>query len=157
MMRVLTKLVRGYRLAGPRSAYALEMLRESVREVDRERTLVRTFDGPRPVIVVLCGSTRFGTEFQAANLRETMAGRIVLTVGCDLHSDDELWSDKPAAEVEQLKTGLDELHKRKVDLADEVLILNLGGYIGASTRSELEYARARHKTIRYLEPVCASA
>jgi cell division protein FtsB len=50
------------------------------------------------------------------------------------------------------KQRLDELHKRKIDLADEVLILNVGGYIGESTKSELEYARANGKTIRFLEP-----
>ena len=46
---------------------------------------------------------------------------------------------------------LDELHKRKIDLADEILVLNVGGYIGESTRSEIEYAKAHNKTIRYLE------
>jgi hypothetical protein len=105
----------------------------------------------RPTIVCLCGSTRFGGAFREANLRETVAGRIVLSIGCDLRSDHELWDGLPADELEALKDRLDELHKRKIDLADEVLILNVGGYIGSSTRSELEYALARGKTVRYLE------
>lgn len=115
--------------------------------------LVRDFRGGRPLIVVLCGSTRFGPAFQEANLRETMAGRIVLSIGCDLRSDHELWSDKTDDQIEAIKANLDELHKRKIDLADEVLILNMDGYIGDSTRSELAYARSLDKPVRFLESI----
>jgi hypothetical protein len=99
----------------------------------------------RPTIVCLCGSTRFGEAFRSANLGETLAGRIVLSIGCDTRSDDALGLDP------EVKPFLDELHLRKVDLADEVLILNAGGHIGESTRRELGYARAKGKTIRFLE------
>ena len=99
----------------------------------------------RPTIVCLCGSTRFGDAFRAANLRETLAGRIVLSIGCDFKSDDAL--DLTDAD----KVRLDELHKRKIDLADEVLILNVGQYIGQSTNSELAYAMAHGKRVRFLE------
>jgi hypothetical protein len=113
----------------------------------------------RPIIVCLCGSTRFYEVFQSANYQETMAGRIVLSVG--------LYRPSPESEAERVryehhgenigctpeqKVALDELHKRKIDLADEVLILNVGGYIGESTRSELGYARAHGKRVRFLEP-----
>ena len=97
-----------------------------------------------PRVVCLCGSTRFGDAFRAANLRETLAGRIVLTIGCDFKSDDALGLD--AGDKERL----DELHLRKIDLSDEVLILNVGGYIGDSTRRELEYAKAAGKRVRFL-------
>jgi hypothetical protein len=108
----------------------------------------------KPRIVCLCGSTRFMEAFQAANLDETISGRIVLSVGCNTKSDADL------ARLGQLtpetKAALDELHKRKIDLADEVLVLNVGGYVGASTRGEIEYARAHGKPIRWLEaPECA--
>jgi hypothetical protein len=73
----------------------------------------------RPLIVVLCGSTRFKEEFIAANFRETMAGKIVLSVGLYGHADKEVYNP-----TEEEKVKLDELHKRKIDLADEVLILN---------------------------------
>ena len=96
----------------------------------------------------MCGSTRFGEAFREANLRETIAGRIVLSVGCDTSSDDEL----RRFGVTFVKQQLDDLHLRKIDLADEVLILNVGGYIGESTRRELEHARALGKPIRLLEP-----
>lgn len=107
----------------------------------------------RPVVVCLCGSTRFGEAFRAANLRETLAGRIVLTIGCDMRSDAEIFSDLPAEELVRIKADLDALHLRKIELADEVLVLNVGGYIGQSTRAELAYARQLGKRVRFLEAV----
>lgn len=104
-----------------------------------------------PKIVCLCGSTRFGKEFDNANYRETMAGNIVLTIGCNMKSDTELFGHLSEVELKEIKTKLDELHKRKIDLADEVLILNVGNYIGESTQSELYYAHDKHKVIRFLQ------
>jgi hypothetical protein len=106
-----------------------------------------------PPVVCLCGSTRFHDEFRRANLRLTIAGQIVLSIGCDTKSDADLTAaarlgNDPAA----VKTRLDELHKRKIDLADYVLVLNVGGYIGDSTRSEIGYARTLGKPVRYLQP-----
>lgn len=99
-----------------------------------------------PKQVVLCGSTRFMQAFQEANLRETLAGNIVLSVGCDTKSDEGLQL------TEQDKFNLDLLHLCKIDKADEVFILNVGGYIGTSTRRELWYAAMSYKPIRFLEP-----
>lgn len=107
---------------------------------------------PRPRIVCLCGSTRFFEEFQEASLRETLAGKIVLSIGCNLRSDRQEWSNSDVAEREAIKVKLDELHKRKIDLCDEVLVLNVDGYIGDSTRSEIAYANAHSKTVRWLNP-----
>lgn len=98
-----------------------------------------------PTIVCLCGSTRFSNAFRQANLRETLAGKIVLSIGCDFKSDDALGL------TEEDKARMDELHLRKIDLADEVLILNVGGYIGESTGRELKYAESRGKRVRFLE------
>lgn len=100
----------------------------------------------RPVIVCLCGSTRFQQAFADANCQETMAGRIVLSVGVFVHGQD-------VSITPEQKVMLDELHKRKIDLADEVLVINVGGYVGESTRGEIEYAKRRGKTVRFLEPV----
>lgn len=102
----------------------------------------------RPKIVCLCGSTRFMEAFQEANLRESIAGRIVLSIGCTTKSDTELLMLGQL--TPEAKASFDELHKRKIDLADEILVLNVGGYIGESTRSEIEYAKAHNKPIRYL-------
>jgi hypothetical protein len=99
----------------------------------------------RPVIVCLCGSTRFSQAFQQANLRETLNGNIVLTIGCDTKSDEAL--QLPS----ETKQRLDELHLRKIDLADEILVLNVGGYIGQSIRREIGYARKLGKRVRWWE------
>jgi hypothetical protein len=102
-------------------------------------------NGERPVIVCLCGSTRFSQAFQEANFRETLAGRIVLTIGCDTKSDEGLRLS------EQDKERLDQLHLHKVELADEVLVLNVGGYIGMSTSREIAHAWRAGKRVRWLE------
>jgi hypothetical protein len=103
-----------------------------------------------PIVVCLCGSTRFYEAFQKANYEETMAGKIVLSVGFYPHATQHTESEGCTPEQ---KIALDVLHKQKIDLAHEVLILNVGGYIGESTRSELDHAIAAGKVIRYLEPV----
>lgn len=106
----------------------------------------------KPRIVCLCGSTRFYDAFCEANFSETMKGNIVLSVGFYPHQD---WANRQHGQVigitPEQKIMLDELHKRKIDLADEVLVLNIGGYVGESTRSEIEYAKAHGKPVRWLE------
>lgn len=103
----------------------------------------------RPTIVCLCGSTRFYKEFMEANYRETMAGKIVLSVGFYPHATKEMHGEGVGATDPQ-KAALDELHKRKIDLCDEVLVLDVGGYIGSSTRGEIEHATKLGRPIRYL-------
>ncbi|XIE80875.1 hypothetical protein AB6O49_29180 [Streptomyces sp. SBR177] len=106
----------------------------------------RELDLPR--IVVICGSTRFMAEMTEADLRETTAGKIVVKPGCDLKSPHALWSDPAGAEA--LKARLDELHRAKIRLADEVLVV--GDYIGDSTRAEIAYARSLGKPVRFAHP-----
>ena len=102
--------------------------------------------GKYPVIT-LCGSTRFKEQFLEAQKRLTLEGKIVISVGLFGHSgDDEVWT-------EGTKEMLDDMHKRKIDMADEIFVINVGGYIGQSTRSEIEYAKAHGKKVRYLEDV----
>lgn len=103
-----------------------------------------------PTIVCLCGSTRFSRAFQDANLRETLAGRVVLSIGCDTKSDSDLFGASGEQRA-MVKKALDRLHKRKIDLADEVYVLNVGGYVGSSTASEIAHARRRWKRVRWLE------
>lgn len=106
-----------------------------------------------PEVVCLCGSTRFYDEFQQANYDLTMAGKIVLSVGFYPHSKAEHGHGEGVGHDSSEKAALDELHKRKIDLADRVLVLNVGGYIGQSTRGEIEYAEAHGIPVDYLEPV----
>ncbi|MFF8564356.1 hypothetical protein ACF06N_05260 [Streptomyces albidoflavus] len=101
-----------------------------------------------PHIVAICGSTRFMAEMNEADLRETAAGRIVVKPGCDMKSPHALWSDP--VEAEALKARLDELHRAKIRLADEALVV--GDYIGDSTRAEIAYARSLGKPVRFTHP-----
>ena len=79
--------------------------------------------------------------------RLSLAGNIVISVGLFGHSgDDEVWN-------EGVKEMLDDMHKRKIDMADSIFVINVGGYIGSSTRSEIQYAQEHGKTIEYLEPI----
>ena len=97
-------------------------------------------------IITLCGSTKFKDEFIAEQKRLTLEGNIVISVGLFGHSgDNEVWSDST-------KEMLDDMHKRKIDLADEIFVINAGGYIGQSTISEIEYALKTGKSVKYLEP-----
>ncbi|HUX56066.1 MAG TPA: hypothetical protein VMV77_03775 [Bacteroidales bacterium] len=98
-------------------------------------------------IITLCGSTKFKDEFIAAQKRLTLEGNIVISVGLFGHSgDNEVWS-------KSTKPMLDDMHKRKIDLADEIFVINVGGYIGSSTNSEIEYALKTNKSVKYLEPL----
>ncbi|CAM3954475.1 hypothetical protein [Deinococcus marmoris] len=106
----------------------------------------------RPVIVCLCGSVRFLKEFDAASLAETLAGRMVLSVGSHLRSDAEIFTGLTGEEKQAALERLAELHHRKIDLADEILVVNVGGYVGETTQTEIEYARGQGKRIRWLEP-----
>lgn len=106
----------------------------------------------RPVIVCLCGSTRFLDAYREANLRETLRGNIVLTIGCDMKTDAEVFDGMTPNEFAQVKHDLDILHMNKIELSDRILVLNVGGYIGSSTRNEINYAHLLHKAVDYLEP-----
>ena len=123
----------------PKSNFFEEVMHEG-RKVPRFQPI----QGKFPVIT-LCGSTRFKEQFLEAQKRLTLEGYIVISVGLFGHSgDDEVWT-------EGTKEMLDEMHKRKIDMADEIFVINVGGYIGSSTRSEIEYAQAHGKIVRYLE------
>ena len=96
-------------------------------------------------VITLCGSTKFKDAFMEAQKRLTLEGNIVISVGMFGHSgDDEVWT-------EGTKAMLDDMHKRKIDMADEIYVINVGGYIGESTRSEIEYARKNGKKVQFLE------
>ena len=98
-------------------------------------------------VLTLCGSTRFKDAFLETQKRLTLEGNIVISVGLFGHSgDDEVWN-------EGTKEMLDDMHKRKIDMADAIYVINVGGYVGSSTRSEIEYARKNGKEILSLEPI----
>ena len=97
-------------------------------------------------VITLCGSTRFKDAFIQAQKRLTLEGYIVISVGLFGHSgDDDAWT-------EGTTEMLDDMHKRKIDMSDGIFVVNVGGYIGPSTQSEIEYAEAAGKSVTYLEP-----
>ena len=105
-------------------------------------------------VITLCGSTRFKDEFMEVQKRLTLEENIVISVGLFGHSgDDEVWENMDEGTLTKTKEMLDDMHKRKIDMADEIFVINVGGYIGSSTRSEIDYATATGKAVRYLEPV----
>lgn len=103
-------------------------------------------------VVTLCGSTRFKEEFMEAQKRLTLEGKIVISVGLFGHSgDSEVWEGMDEGTLTRTKEMLDDMHKRKIDMADEIFVINVGGYIGESTASEIAYAKAAGKAVSYLE------
>lgn len=94
-------------------------------------------------VITLCGSTRFKDAFEHVNKVLTLQGNIVISVGVFVHEGDEKIT-------EEQKAMLDDLHKRKIDMADEIFVVNAWAYIGESTKSEIEYAKAHGKPVRYL-------
>ena len=94
-------------------------------------------------VITLCGSTRFKEDFERVNRELSLAGNIVISVGCFGHSGD-VFSDEQ-------KIMLDDIHKRKIDMADAIYVINKDGYIGSSTRSEIQYALRLGKQIIYME------
>ena len=103
-------------------------------------------------VICLCGSTRYKNAFMCENKRLTLEGNIVISVGCFGHADNLKF--EPGQ-----KELLDEIHLAKIDMADEIFVINMYGYIGKSTAREIEYAEQNDKTVRYLEEcdVCADA
>ena len=94
-------------------------------------------------VITLCGSTRFKEDFERVNRELTLLGNIVISVGCFGHSGDSF--------TDEQKVMLDDIHKRKIDMADAIYVINKDGYIGSSTRSEIQYAIRTGKQIIYME------
>ena len=104
-------------------------------------------------VVTLCGSTRFKNEFMEAQKKLTLEGYIVISVGLFGHAGDkEVWESMDEGTLTKTKEMLDDMHKRKIDMADEIFVINVGDYIGDSTRSEIAYAKEHGKKVRFLEP-----
>lgn len=86
-----------------------------------------------PEIITLCGSTKFKKEFLEITKKQSLEGKIVLSVGLFNHADSE-------KVTEEQKIMLDELHLRKIDLSDSIYVIDVNKYIGESTKREIEYA-----------------
>ena len=105
-------------------------------------------------VITLCGSTKFKDAFLKAQKDLTLKGNIVISVGLFGHSgDSEVWDNMDEGTLTKTKKMLDDMHKRKIDMSDEIFVINVGGYIGESTKSEIEYAKKTGKKINYLEEI----
>ena len=98
-------------------------------------------------IITLCGSTKFKNDFLREQKRLTLAGNVVISVGVFGHADNVRMEDS-------IKIMLDDIHKQKIDMADEIFVINKGGYVGESTRNEINYAIVTGKPVRYMEKHC---
>ena len=96
-------------------------------------------------VITLCGSTKYKEDFLKVQKDLTLKGNIVLSVGLFSHSEEDILS-------QETKEMLNDIHKRKIDMSDEIFVINVNGYIGESTKSEIEYALKTNKKINYLEP-----
>jgi len=94
-------------------------------------------------VITLCGSTRFKEDFERVNRQLTLAGNIVISVGCFGHAGDTFTDEE--------KIMLDDIHKRKIDMADAIFVINKDGYIGESTKSEIKYALEHNKQVMLME------
>ena len=97
-------------------------------------------------IITLCGSIKFKDEFMRVQEKLTLDGNIVLT--------PNFFNNIKKEEIdEKTKKMLDEMHKQKINMSDEIYVINVGGYIGESTKSEIECAERKGKKISYLESI----
>lgn len=96
-------------------------------------------------VITLCGSTRFKEQFVEVQKRLTLEGNIVISVGLFGHSgDNEVWT-------EGTKAMLDRMHLAKIDMADEIFVINVDNYIGDSTRNEIAYAKSNGKKVNFYQ------
>ena len=103
-------------------------------------------------VITLCGSTKFKDEFIKVQRELTLDGNIVISLSLFGHSgDSEVWEGMDEGTLTKTKRMLDEMHRRKIDMSDEIFVINVGGYIGDSTKSEIEYAKRKGKIVKYLE------
>lgn len=103
-------------------------------------------------VVTLCGSTKFKDQFMQVQKELTLKGYIFISVGLFGHSgDNEVWENMDEGTLTKTKEMLDDMHKRKIDMADEIFVINVNGYIGESTKSEIQYALNKGKKVNYLE------
>lgn len=118
--------------------------------VNKKETDLKITKGNGYKVITLCGSTKFKEEFIQVQKQLTLQGNIVISVGLFEHSgDNEVWEGKEEGSITMTKIMLDHMHKAKIDMADEIYVIDKDKYIGDSTRSEIEYAKSKGIPVRY--------
>lgn len=100
-------------------------------------------------VITLCGSTKFKDDFIRVQEELTLQGKIVISVGLFGHADNKYGNEI----TKEVKEMLDDIHKRKIDLSNAIYVINKNGYIGKSTKSEIEYAKITNKKVYYMEDI----
>ncbi len=111
------------------------------------------------MIFTLCGSTRFPDAFAVANMHLSAMGHVVIGLGMLGHADEPRGARYLTSDGDETTPGkrdLDELHLRKIDLSDAIFVVNVAGYVGSSTRREIDYARATGKVVVWMFPDAVS-
>jgi len=114
----------------------------------------------KPIVTTLCGSSRFPEAFALATMHLSFQGRIVISLGMYGHADRPQGARYLTADGDEntpQKQALDELHYRKIDISDGIYVVNVGGYVGNSTKREIAYARKANKGVEYMFPPSADA
>lgn len=126
-----------YTIINPKACGVIDV---KLADEEEEKSKTKEFN-----VITLCGSTKFKEEFMKIQKELTLQGNIVISVGMFGHSgDDEAFEDST-------KEMLDDMHKRKIDMAHEIFVVNKNGYVGSSTKSEIAYAKSMGKPVRFLE------
>lgn len=109
----------------------------------------------RPRVYTLCGSTRFPQAHALANMHLSTLGHVVIPLGMHGHADEPQgarWLTSDGDESTPVKQALDRLHFAKIDLSDAIYVINVGGYVGSSTRREIAYARSHGLDVEWMFP-----
>ena len=101
-------------------------------------------------IITLCGSTKFRKEYEQKNAELSLKGNVVFSVGLFGKTEGDKGKENNITLTLYQKNLLDSVHLAKIKLSDEIFVINVNGYIGESTKREIEYAHSHGKTVRYL-------
>ena len=107
------------------------------------------------MIYTLCGSSRFPQAFHIVNAHLSLKGHVVISLGLFGHADEPQGARFLTADGDEgtnEKVSLDRLHFEKIRMSDAIMVINVGGYIGSSTRREIEFAKSLGKRVEYLFP-----
>ena len=101
-------------------------------------------------VITLCGSTRFRKEYEEVNAELTLEGNVVFSVGLFGKEPGDVGKDENIPLTVYQKNLLDSVHLAKIKMSDEIFVINVGGYIGDSTRREIAYAYEHGKIVNYI-------
>ncbi len=97
-------------------------------------------------IITVCGSYKYKKEMIEITEMLTLKGNCMIT-------PNELTKTNKDAYTEEDILMIDKMHKQKIKISDAILVVDVSGYIGSSTKSEIEYAKSLNKEIIYYSDI----